>query len=388
MLITSKPIHVLHLISSLEVGGAEKLLLALLNASKSRLDINYSVLVMNSQVDETLRQELLQLNIPVYFMNRPLSHKHPKYLFWLLKIIRQRQINIIHTHDPGSKLLASLCKPLALGLKVLYTFHDTIEIPNINRRNLLLHKHVLDHHIAISQSVLDQCQKADIVNVRCIYNGIDLFPFDKVEKEKSYCGQVPLRIVQVSRFETAKKGQDTLLEALRLCVQSNMDVRCRLVGNTTSTTEPMLASLRQLVRELDLEDRVEFVVNRTDIPQQLSDQHLFVLPSRYEGFGLVVIEAMASGLPVIASDIDGPREIIQDGRNGFLFSPNTPQTLFEKIKAVYFKPDIIKEIIHQGFQTAQQYDIAIMADSYANLYQEMIDGRDGTVKNHQKAAVL
>lgn len=110
------------------------------------------------------------------------------------------------------------------------------------------------------------------------------------------------------------KGFDVLLRAAAGLRDQGVDFRVKLAGDG-----PELASLKQLAADLGLEDRVEFVGWVVDPSAFLNTIDLFVVPSRYESFGLVVIEAMAAGVPVITSDIEGPCEILKGGQLGTLF---------------------------------------------------------------------
>ena len=98
-------INVLHLLSSFGIGGLEKLLVDLMKANKNdrNSNINFIVAVMNENADKKLSQELIETGTTLYFLNRNEGHKHPKYLFMLLDIIKKHNIRIIHSHNPGGK---------------------------------------------------------------------------------------------------------------------------------------------------------------------------------------------------------------------------------------------------------------------------------------------
>ena len=132
--------------------------------------------------------------------------------------------------------------------------------------------------------------------------------------------------------------------------------------------------LKNLVKENGLENEIEFVVNRTDIPHFLNEADLFVLPSRFEGLGLSALEAMAAGVPVIVSDVDGPRELVQDYKNGYLFESENSYALAEAITHVYYAPTEARRVADEASRFVRQFDISVMARQYQQTYHGLIAG--------------
>jgi glycosyltransferase involved in cell wall biosynthesis len=108
------------------------------------------------------------------------------------------------------------------------------------------------------------------------------------------------------------------------------------------------------------------------VPAQMARADLFVLSSRAEGLGLVILEAMASGLPVIASDIEGPRELVQPGVNGLLFDAGKPEDLFEKIQSLYREPALAERLQETAKPWVLQFDIHEMKRQYYGLYEYLV----------------
>jgi glycosyltransferase involved in cell wall biosynthesis len=127
-----------------------------------------------------------------------------------------------------------------------------------------------------------------------------------------------------------------------------------------------------MVDELGLHQEVEFLINHTDVPNVLSSKDLFVMPSRFEGLGLVLLEAMTAGLPVIASNTDGPRELVQDGLNGFLFDTGDPEHLFDRIQLVYKNPSLAAHVSKNALDFVRQFDIHMMKERYYRLYELLL----------------
>lgn len=372
-------LNVLQLISSLEVGGSEKLLIDFLAACRDDDQVNFTVVVMNQAINPEMRERLERLGLNVYFMNRPEGHQHPRYLWQLLKIIHRHQVQIIHAHNYGSKMWGSLCKILVPGLKLVFTIHDTMTLPRLNWKHIRVHRHIIDRNIAISAQVASLCNQRGILNHTQIYNGIPLTNFINTQKS-GLCSRLsmqgvdvkPLQIVHVGRMDYPVKGQDILIDAISLCVKNGLKVQCSLMGGVYAYSRDSFKALQDQVHQLGLSETVNFLVNRTDVPAVLATGDIFVLPSRYEGLGLAVLEAMAAGLPVIASNTDGPKELVEDGVNGLLFENGNAEHLFHKIRFLYDNPAEADRMREVAFQRVKRFDIHAMKRQYYQLYQSIL----------------
>ncbi len=133
---------------------------------------------------------------------------------------------------------------------------------------------------------------------------IEVETFRAIDRERAFT--TPLRLVNVARIYPKQKGQDILIKALAICASECLDIRCDFVGSPPEGDSVTVGSLKALAIAEGVADRVRFLCGRTDVREPLAEADIFVLPSRFEGFGLVLLEAMAAGLPVIAADVDGP----------------------------------------------------------------------------------
>jgi glycosyltransferase involved in cell wall biosynthesis len=378
-MMANRLINVMQIISSLEVGGSEKLLLDFLSACRDDDRINFTVVVMNQGVNPHMRQRLERLGLNVYYLDRPEGHKHPKYLAQLLRIIWRHRVQVLHAHNQGSKFWAMLCKLSMPKLKLVFTIHDTQVLPRLSSLQVKLHQHLVDQHIAISKTVAALCVKRQIHNFRQIYNGIDLTCWQQAghvslhgRAKLAPFSERPLHILHVGRMDYPVKGQDILVQAVYLCKKAGLNVRCTLMGGVYSYSQDSFNDLQAMVKDLGLDEEVSFHVNSTDVPAQMSQADLFVLPSRAEGLGLVILEAMASGLPVIASDIEGPRELVRHGVNGLLFDAGMPENLFEKIQSLYHEPALAERLQEAAKQWVLQFDIHEMKRQYYGLYEYLV----------------
>lgn len=365
-------INVLQLLSSLEVGGLEKLLVDFLKASEAySSDVNYTVVVMNNKINETLKNELLSTKYNVYFMNRKEGHKHPKYLFQLLDIIKQNNISIIHTHTYGGKIWSILCKVVKSKLKLIFTVHSSSTIKSFNKIQFLVHKIFIDKNISISNEIYNNCINNKIKTEK-IYNGVNIQMYNLEIKS---INEEYLNIINIGRIAHKVKGQDILIKALKLCKDKGMNFKCDLVGTIHSCFEhdrATYAYLKELIKELDLENEIQFLGTRNDIPELLSNSDLFILPSRFEGLPVSILEAMASNLPVIASNISGSNDLITNGKNGLLFESENYEELADKILYLYNNKEIREVLAESACKFVQDFDISVMYKKYCELYKELV----------------
>ena len=350
----------MHFISSFEQGGAEKLLLYFAKACSEDI----TVVIMSNLVDENLKQELLKTGHKAYFLDKKKGQKHPRYLFRLWKVIKDNNIDIIHAHDFGSMMWPILCKILKPKLKLIYTIHSSPDVKNWNKITLLINRYFIDMNIAISEDILNDCVKNKL-KAKKIYNGIDIKSWKLSQGDTRI-----FRIINVARITHQIKGQDILIKALKDCKDKGIKFVCDLVGEVNDVKS--CKYLKTLTKDSDLSDEINFLENREDVPDLLAQSDLFILPSRIEGLPLSLLEAMASRLPVIASNISGSAELVEHGKNGLLFESENHSDLAEKILFLYNNREEMKRLAENAVESAQRFDISVMVENYWGLYKNLI----------------
>lgn len=216
---------------------------------------------------------------------------------------------------------------------------------------------------SISQSVHNELLTKYRVNSEIINNGIVTSNF---RQRKNTDRHKIFNIIQVSRLSHRKKGQDLLINAVASLIKKGVKVQVSFVGDGDS-----LNYLKQLVVSLKVEKYVEFLGKRTQgyIERNLCEYDLFVQPSRYEGFGLTVAEAMAAGLPVLVSSGQGPEEITCGDKFGWIFENDDLDDLIEKIEFIFnhFDEAIIKSKLAREF-VVNKYDVLKTVKKYLANY--------------------
>lgn len=359
---------VLHLISSLRVGGAERLLISSLQAALASDPTRFIVCVMNNEVDPQMRAELVGTGYPVIELNRPESHIHPKYLSALLNVVDTHGVKIIHTHNDGSSSWGMLVKLLRPSVRLIYTVHSPGIGTQIGPIKRFAYRKLVDATVAISPFIRDEAEEFGAKRVELIENGIDLARFAAVTGDRDRAAHAPFHLISLARIIRIK-GQDILLDALRLALDRGLNIRLTLAGVKSDPTfyDQIIAQIERL----KLGRHVDIILDPDNIPALLAAADGFVLSSREEGFGLVIVEAMAANVPVIAANTGGVPYIIEHGRNGLLYTPCDPKSLADAIATLASDPAAQQKFTQAGRVKARQFDIGETVRKHVALYRAL-----------------
>lgn len=228
-----------------------------------------------------------------------------------------------------------------------------------------------DRYIAVSEFTKDKLvgMGIDPERVCVIKNGVDRGQFERVEVDGKFSSPT---VVSICRLVSYKKV-DLLIRAVGILRKKMPDIRLLIVGRGSEEQ-----NLRNLVYSLGLERNVEFlgkVPTMDGLVELLKRSHLFVLPSIVEGFGMVVVEAMAAGTPYVASDIPPIREATQGGIGGRLFQPMDVTDLVRKMEEAFEWMDGRADARVRGL--LEEYDWRNLALSYESEVKHLVGGWDG-----------
>lgn len=192
-----------------------------------------------------------------------------------------------------------------------------------------------------------------------MFNACDLKRFAEVDRSGSWPHQ-PLRLGMVARLEQ-HKDQPSLIRALALLRDQGVQAELWLIG--AGSQRPQLEAL---IADLQLEQQVQLLGSRRDIPSLLSQLDLFVFSARPdEGFGIALAEAMAAGVPIVATDVGACREVLEDGRCGLLVEPINPQALAQGIRQALADPHATMQRAAAARERAlRDFSVAAMAQAY------------------------
>lgn len=328
-------INIMFLIFSFNVGGIERLLIDLCNNMASKGHHIY-LCIINDDYTEDIINELSPL-VNILYLKRPIgSKKQLAYMQSLSKLISNYHIQILHCQGINCVLFSALAKLLNPHIKILNTVHDSGNYSSYSSLKIAIQNQVCSMTIAISNSVQKEILLRNInpLKVTTIYNAINTTKFQLFDNKKA----LPLRdrnvinLCNVARFFPAKKGQDILVKAVEQLLPEYPAIHCYFAGEVFKGQECEYNKISEYLMEHKLTNNVSFCGSTNNIPDFLSKMDIFILPSRYEGFGISLIEAMSTGLPCIASKLQGPEEIINSPKLGLLFDPDNTNDLVLKIK--------------------------------------------------------
>jgi glycosyltransferase involved in cell wall biosynthesis len=384
--------NVMQVISDLEIGGAQECVRTL---SANLADLGCRPVVCTFK-DGPLRYEIEKLGIPVEILpeRRYSVLAFPLFLLdlirirqALLKVVDRYQIQVIQTH-----LLRSLDFLVATfrfrkDVQVFWTFQNAAIVlreDQLPRHRWMLRPKRFAHRwlyrlfgkwvngwIAVSDDVAKSILESigplqDKITVIC--NSVDLRRFQNGFDRT--CFRQALRLPEnapvmavVATFKR-QKGHRHLLDALPAVITRFPDLKVVLVGDG-DLREELVAQ----TKELNLKDHVHFLGLRKDIPELLAASDYFVLPSLWEGLSLALVEAMASGLPVVATDVSGTRQVMVHGETGLLVSPGNVPELSQALVTMLSMPARAKEMGIAGRRRVEEYFSARkQAIEHINLY--------------------
>lgn len=227
---------------------------------------------------------------------------------------------------------------------------------------------LMDAEVGVSQAVVDELDNhygARLFKRRAklVYNAVTITPLEIFPPLASDSRAV---IGVVGRL-AEQKGHRYLMEALHIIKPELPDLQVWFIGDGELRSE-----LELQVKQLNLEKMIRFLGRRNDVPDLLKQLNLMVLPSLYEGLPINILEGMAAGVPVIATDIPGTRELVRHNVTGWLVPPRDPWKLGKMILQVIRNQEMADKIRRQAFDELTRYSIDTSAECYAKIYDELL----------------
>lgn len=317
-----------------------------------------------------------------YFISQIEKTEHAKVVFLekqngfdfslikkLRKIIKGYQPDVIHTHLYAGVYM--IVASLFLDKRILHTVHNIAEqeLPRVHRKIMKLsyQSHKLTP-VAISKTVLESICKMYRLkekDIKLIYNGIDRGQFIKGEIEETIYD-----FIVIGRL-APQKNPMLVLKAFSKTLELFPDAKLCICGDGQ-----LRQTLLDLIGEYGLEKNVELTGYVTNVSDYLKKSAYFVFASDFEGFGLAMIEAMAAGLPVIASKTDVAVELMTEGNEGYFCLINDVESLSGVMKrCLSVKGSVIyNRLCKNAAKRALQFDIKNMVAAYEELYGELANG--------------
>ncbi|KUG04981.1 glycosyltransferase [hydrocarbon metagenome] len=366
--------RILHFIGGGELGGAEELLLTLMKLLDKDQYEAHLICLCQGPFAELARQYGFQATVI------PMRHK---FDLSTIKPIRQylleNQIDLVHTHGVRANLVARTAAKKE-GLPVVTTFHSVLRYDYDSVYKALLAKYLTiatnkytDRFIAISRAIKKEILEMGVPDnkIEVIHNGLDTSkygePRDPRETRKKL-GLDPDKytVAMIARLHPVK-GHQYFLQAAREVIDDGIDAQFLIIGEGIYRDK-----IKLWIKELALEEAVVMPGYYSPIEDIYGLCDVLCVPSLMEGLGMVVLEAMYFNVPVVASNIGGIQEIIEDGINGMLVQPCDSKGLADAVISVLTDRGKVEDFKQQGQETLQAFSPENMARQVEETYLSLL----------------
>lgn len=320
----------------------------------------------------------------IHFSRSPFSLSNIKAYFMLKKVIDSNGYDAVHCHTPMGAVVARLAskKQRKRGMKVIYTAHGFHFYKGASKKNWLLFYPVekylskyTDCLITINgedyKTAVERKFKAGkIVKVNGV--GVDLSKFKPISNEeknslRSGFGYSPNDFLLIYPADfSVRKNQEMLFDTLAVCLKKHSDIYLLLPGAKSNVER-----YQALAESKNISSNVNFMGYRRDIEKLVAMSDVSVSTSRQEGLPINLIEAMAVGNPVIATDVRGNNDLVEDGKTGFLVKLNDSSEMSKRILELYGDRNKVSEMGRQGRSFADNFSESKVTAEMLKIYKEL-----------------
>lgn len=375
--------RVLHLINNLNREGAQVVVFNLATAGGGG---NARHVVCAREPGGDLQAALAARGIPVHAPDRYHGLAQTRRsLRFLAGIVRDEAIDVVHAHMADAAFLGwRLARAHRLPLVITHHGHDLL--PNCGRLCRLVYllllaaaAHGAGRNVAVAAPVAETLRRRlrlDAARISVIANGVPVPAHGQWERPDRLWTRAP-QVIAVGRL-VELKGHAQLLAAAALLVQEFPGAHFTLVGDG-----PLRVRLQQQVETLGLGGQVTFAGSVADVPERLHAADVYVSTSHYEGMPMATLEAMAWGVPVVASDVPGNRDVVRDGGTGLLFAPGDVAGLAGRIRETVLQPEQARERAGRARALVEtDYGMTAVAGAYARVYAEVMQQNERRAGAH------
>lgn len=296
-----------------------------------------------------------------------------KAIVELRKIIKSESPDIVHLHSSKAGVIGRLSSiGLRKKIKVVFTVHGWAFTDGVSSRlkkslyriieksvrhftDLFICVSYYDEKIGKRDKVLDSKS-----NVKVIHNGSTT----PSEQSINYSVHMPLRLVMIARF-SPQKDQETLINAVTKLPKDSYKLTFVGDGETLQTN-------KELVSKYGLNHNIKFAGFKDDISDELINNDVYILSTHYEGLPISIIEAMSYGLPILATNVGGNSEMLENNINGFLFT--SKDELAEKLNYLINNPETVKKMGQESYRIfSDEYSLSQCLTKINNSYLELLD---------------
>ena len=361
---------ILLLSTSMGMGGADKQLLSAAQEMRSR---GHEILIVSLTALGPMGLEARASGLRTESLEMPRGVPDPRGVLRLVRMVREWRPDVVHSHMVHANLLARLLRVFAPVPVLVSTIHNVYEGGRLLMAGYRLTNSLADHMTAVSQAAADRFVRDGIVPkqlLTVIPNGVDTERFQNVPGSARESVRTSLGLgnefvwLAVGRFEVAK-DYPNMLRAFARVREAQKDTVLLLVGGGSLQGET-----EALTRSLGLTSAVRFLGMRPDVPELMSAADAYVMSSAWEGMPLVLLEAAAAGLPVVATLVGGNQEVVLHEETGLLVPPNHSDSLGDAMLRLMRSPEAERRSMgRRGREYVQrQYRLGRVVDRWEEVY--------------------
>ncbi len=351
---------ILQVMPIFEMAGAqtmcENLVNELIKDKNNKVQI---ISFFNKECEITKRLE--NKGIKIYYLNKKRGPDF-KLIFKIKKILDEINPDVIHTHLYSLEYIIPAIKLSKIkNPKLIHTIHN-IAKKEVPRWLQFFQKYWFKKGKVIPVAISEKIQETikdlyeiNLESIPLIYNGVDL---EKCIEKKNY--QLNNIVLHIGRF-CEQKNHKELIDIFKECLKLNKDLKLYLVGEGE-----LKSDIEKKVEELKLDNNIVFIGHLSECYKIMNKADIFVMPSKWEGMPMTIIEAMGTGLPIVASNVGGLPDMIRDGKEGYIV--NSKSEFVDKINKVLCDIELRKEFGKKEIDRGKKYSANKMADEYLKLY--------------------
>jgi glycosyltransferase involved in cell wall biosynthesis len=367
--------RIFFLSTSMGMGGADSQLLSAAQELRSR---GHEVLIVSLTPLGPMGLEARSLGIPTESLEMRRGFPDPRGLLRLVRLVRSWRPDVVHSHMVHANLMARAVRLIAPVPALVSTIHNIFEGGRLRMAAYRLTNTLVDHMTIVSQAAFDRFVGDGIVPkdiLRVVPNGVDMARFRSASSGAGQSVRLSLGLTEggfvwlaVGRFEVAK-DYPTMLRAFAKVREQEPRAVLLLVGRGSLQKET-----EALARELGLGTGVRFLGVRSDVPEVMSAADGYVMSSAWEGMPMVLLEAAAAGLPIVATRVGGNYEVVRQGETGFLVPPSDHEALgLAMLRLSQLSEPERRAMGERGREHVRaHYDLGRVAERWEDLYREVL----------------
>jgi glycosyltransferase involved in cell wall biosynthesis len=369
--------RVLLLSTSMGMGGADKQLLSAAQELRSR---GHHILIVSLTPLGPMGLEARSLGLATESLEMRRGIPDPRGLIQLIRLVRAWKPDVVHSHMVHANLMARALRLLVRVPALVSTIHSLHEGGRLRMAVYRLTNGLVDQMTIVSEAAGDRFVGEGIIPrklLRVVPNGVDINLFQHVPagtresvREKIALGRQFVWLA-VGRFDPPK-DYPNMLRAFALVRQQIAEAVLLLVGRGALQEET-----EALARDLGVSESVRFLGVRSEVPEIMSAADGYVMSSAWEGMPVVLLEAAAAGLPIVATSVGGIHEVVHDQESGFLVPPRNPEALGQAmLRMIGLSEAQRRSMGERGREHVRaHYGLTRMVEKWEDIYREVLNRR-------------